>query len=277
MRATLLLLVASAAGSSAAIRANLPCTTRPSCSNHGDCINQRCVCDSDSGFYGPNCSTAAPAKGICTDTRCGGAARLCCEGSTALQKRSMCVGSVTCDSCCGWVQKPATPVDAGALPSPRVTYRHNYNQDGHSRWAECSFSHFASQDFIPGVKPFFIDTTTNTSLPPHSGNRTQIKAQKLLWLDPDYDADWHQEPAVQLIAIISGHGEWTNEEGGAGAVQRFGPGDFYLGDDRGTAKGHRSRAVGGGGTDGEPLVILATQFTIPGDASGGHANRPCWL
>ena len=50
-----------------------------------------------------------------------------------------------------------------------------------------------------------------------------------------------------------------------------------VGDDRGTAKGHRSRAVDGGGTDGEPLVILATQFTIPGDASGGHANRPCWL
>ena len=41
--------------------------------------------------------------GLCTDTRCGGAAKICCEGSPALQNKSFCVGSVDCDSCCGWV------------------------------------------------------------------------------------------------------------------------------------------------------------------------------
>lgn len=43
-------------------------------------------------------------KGICTDTRCGGAAWECCEGSPALQHKDVCVGSVDCDSCCGWVE-----------------------------------------------------------------------------------------------------------------------------------------------------------------------------
>lgn len=47
------------------------------------------------------------SEGICSDTRCSGAAKLCCEGSTALQKKSMCIGSVDCDSCCGWVTKPS--------------------------------------------------------------------------------------------------------------------------------------------------------------------------
>ena len=223
----LVFLLVAAAEFSAATHANLTCTTRSSCSNNGDCINQQCVCDK--GYFGPTCSTVAAAAAVSA------------------------------------VVRPSSP--------PRVTYRHNYNRDGHSHWAECSFSHFASQDFIPGVKPFFVDTTTNTSLPPHRSNGTQIKAQKLVWLDPKYHAHWHQEPAVQLIAVISGHGEWINEEGGAGAVQRFGPGDLYLGDDRGTAKGHRSRTVGG-----KPLVTLVTQFAIPSDdASGGHANHPCWL
>ena len=45
------------------------------------------------------------ADGLCTDTRCGSAAKICCEGSPALQKKSICVGSVECDSCCGWVSR----------------------------------------------------------------------------------------------------------------------------------------------------------------------------
>jgi len=42
-------------------------------------------------------------SGVCTDTRCGGAAKGCCEGSPALQRKDMCQGSVDCDACCGWV------------------------------------------------------------------------------------------------------------------------------------------------------------------------------
>mmetsp|Transcript_35150 Transcript_35150/g.100640 ORF Transcript_35150/g.100640 Transcript_35150/m.100640 type:complete len:197 (-) Transcript_35150:50-640(-) len=80
---------------------NDTCETRVDCSGHGDCVNQRCKCDAY--WYGAMCNQSVFKKGLCTDTRCGGAAKLCCEGSTALQKKSMCVGSVTCDSCCGWV------------------------------------------------------------------------------------------------------------------------------------------------------------------------------
>jgi hypothetical protein len=49
-----------------------------------------------------NSQIATRQSGICTDTRCGGIAKECCEGSTALQKKAVCVSSVDCDSCCGW-------------------------------------------------------------------------------------------------------------------------------------------------------------------------------
>jgi len=93
---------------------NGPCATRVDCSNHGDCVNQRCKCDAY--WYGVICNQSAYKKGLCTDTRCGGAAKLCCEGSTALQKKEICVGSVTCDSCCGWV-------------GPGLTYNHHGNEE----------------------------------------------------------------------------------------------------------------------------------------------------
>ncbi len=50
-------------------------------------------------------SSAASAGGLCTDTKCGGAAARCCEGSPALQRKDVCVGSADCDACCGWVSK----------------------------------------------------------------------------------------------------------------------------------------------------------------------------
>jgi hypothetical protein len=37
-------------------------------------------------------ATSGSASGVCTDTRCGGAAKLCCEGSPALQKKSSELG-----------------------------------------------------------------------------------------------------------------------------------------------------------------------------------------
>ena len=55
---------------------------------------------------------AAGEGGKCTDTRCGGAARICCEGSPALQKKDMCEGSVDCDSCCGWIPNGTNPCQA---------------------------------------------------------------------------------------------------------------------------------------------------------------------
>ena len=99
----LLMLVIIAFLSSVALSSSSPCTTRASCSNHGNCLNQRCVCDAQSGWYGKDCSVQAPKKGLCTDTRCAGAAKGCCEGSPALQNKTMCGGS-DCDDCCGWVQ-----------------------------------------------------------------------------------------------------------------------------------------------------------------------------
>ena len=58
----------------------------------------------------------ASAGGLCTDTRCGGAAKKCCQGSPHLQKKSVCTGSVDCDSCCGWAAGPPTPT-----PTPTPT------------------------------------------------------------------------------------------------------------------------------------------------------------
>lgn len=57
---------------------------------------------------------ACSSEAICTDTRCGGSARLCCEDSTALQKKSMCIGTATCDACCGWIADNETIPAAAA-------------------------------------------------------------------------------------------------------------------------------------------------------------------
>ncbi len=54
----------------AAAAAAAPCTTRASCSNNGDCVNQQCHCDPNTGWYGETCDKNSGAKGICTDTRC---------------------------------------------------------------------------------------------------------------------------------------------------------------------------------------------------------------
>ena len=49
-------------------------------------------------------SVYAGDRGSCTDSKCGGAAKECSEGSPHLQKKDMPlgVGSVDCDSCSGW-------------------------------------------------------------------------------------------------------------------------------------------------------------------------------
>ena len=62
----------------------------------------------------------AQESGICTDTRCGGAAWLCCEGSPGLQDKTICSTTLDCDSCCGWVSsEPAIP---RACKAPYDTY-----------------------------------------------------------------------------------------------------------------------------------------------------------
>lgn len=64
--------------------------------------------------------TNAQESGICTDTRCGGAAWLCCEGSPGLQDKTICSTTLDCDSCCGWVSsEPAIP---RACKAPYDTY-----------------------------------------------------------------------------------------------------------------------------------------------------------
>ena len=154
-------------------------------------------------------------------------------------------------------KKKASPV------APNITYWHNYNQNGHSSWAECSFSQFQSKVVIPGLAPFWTEETDLAAgkLQPGSG----IMSQKLVVLPADYSGDWHPDPQVQLNLFVSGSGMWTTEDG----VERaFKAGDFYLGDDAGT-KGHLSKS-----TSDAPMVMLCTQFNV---SRTGHPNTPCWL
>ena len=62
------------------------------CDSTSDC-DDCCGWDSD---------PLQPVQGRCTDTRCGGTAKGCCEGSPALQKKEMCDSTSDCDDCCGW-------------------------------------------------------------------------------------------------------------------------------------------------------------------------------
>merc|ERR1712154_714328 len=82
-------------------------------------------------------------KGICTDTRCGGAAKLCCEGSPALQHKDQCVESTDCDSCCGWNANHTEPDSTGYCTDTRC---------GGAAWECCEGS--------PALQPTEMCTTT---------------------------------------------------------------------------------------------------------------------
>ena len=67
---------------------------------HGLATNQSTITD----------ARAPSSQGHCTDTRCGGAARDCCEGSPAYNSSVRCADSAPgCDSCCGWVPGHVPP------------------------------------------------------------------------------------------------------------------------------------------------------------------------
>ncbi len=57
--------------------------------------------------------------------------------------------------------------------------------------------------------------------------------------DGDYYCDWHNTPHRQFMIILEGELEI---QVGDGSSRRFGPGDFFLAEDK-TGRGHISRAV----------------------------------
>jgi hypothetical protein len=139
---------------------------------------------------------------------------------------------------------------------PSVQYWHNYNLNGKSAWANCTFSNFQQSNFIPGLPPQYTNVINSTN--------TSIVSQTIIWLPTDYNGDWHCNPHIQLNVIASGVGLWTSEDG---VSIEFGPGSFYLGDDLNTG-GHQSKTI-----SDVPLVILTTQL----ERSVSDENNPCWL
>lgn len=139
---------------------------------------------------------------------------------------------------------------------PQVQYWHNYNLNGISSWANCTFSNFQATSFIPDLPPQYIDQTNSSN--------TTIVSQTIIWLPSTYFGDWHCNPQVQLNVVTSGKGLWTSQDG---VAIEFGPGSYYLGDDLGTG-GHTSETI-----SDTPLIILTTQFS----SNVSDVNNPCWL
>ena len=165
-----------------------------------------------------------------------------------------------CSNLCGAegqsVMEFAASSPTGVASAPKVHYWHNYNNNGSSDWALCTFGRMKKHIFIPGFPPFYTEETNSVN--------TSIVSQTVLWVPSSYDGSWHQDPFVQLNVFTSGEGVWTTQLGGN---RTFKAGDFYLGDDHGT-KGHLSKTIGDA-----PMVMLATQF----HRNVSDVNNPCWL
>jgi hypothetical protein len=67
-----------------------------------------------------------------------------------------------------------------------------------------------------------------------------------LRMDPGYARDWHPAPAPPVRDRPDGEVEVTVTDGQS---RRFGPGGVFLAEDT-TGQGHRTRAVGAGGSSG---------------------------
>ncbi len=147
-----------------------------------------------------------------------------------------------------------TPNDKSGL-RPRVPYAHLWvDEDGISHQADCELTEWE----LKGVGD--ADPQWN-----HKGETVSstvvFTTQPVGWV-----GDWHENPAPQWIAVLSG--SWFIESMDGTRVEQ-GAGEFSFGEDQGCVerdgrKGHRSGTVGD-----QPAVLMTVQL------HRAHGKRPC--
>ena len=143
----------------------------------------------------------------------------------------------------------------GSGPRPRVPYAHLWvDEDGISHQAQCELIEWE----LKGVGD--ADPQWN-----HKGETVSstvvFTTQPVGWV-----GDWHENPAPQWIAVLSGR--WFIESMDGTRVEQ-GAGEFSFGEDQGCVvrdgkKGHRSGTVGD-----QPAVLMTVQL------HRGPSKRPC--
>lgn len=138
--------------------------------------------------------------------------------------------------------------------APNQTYWHMWaDASGEGHLSKCALTNFTAHVYLPPTPPVWLDSFANPA------------AARFLQAPVGWTGTWHKDPVPQLVLFVSGHGEWTAEDG---TSHVFGPGDVYFGNDQMSHKGHMSRTVGN-----EPMMCVLIQF--PQWAT--NMAKPCWL
>ena len=138
-------------------------------------------------------------------------------------------------------------------PRPQVPYWHLYvDDDGISRQRQCHLTHYEAAQ-VGDADPQWNNKQERTS------STVVFTEQPVGWV-----GDWHENPAPQWIAVLSGR--WFIESMDGTRIEQ-GPGEFSFGEDqdctaRDGKKGHRSGTIGD-----EPCRLMCVQLHQPPDRS----------
>ena len=136
-----------------------------------------------------------------------------------------------------------------AGPKPYVPYWHLYvDEHGTSRQVRCALTDWELKG-VGGADPQWNNTHERAE------STVVLTTQPVGWV-----GEWHENPAPQWIAVLSGR--WFIESMDGTRVEQ-GPGEFSLGEDQGCTttdgrKGHRSGTVGD-----QPAVLMCVQVHRP--------------
>ncbi len=134
-------------------------------------------------------------------------------------------------------------------PPPEILYWHLWTDaEGVSRQKKCTLTNFN----YGGV---------GNAAPQWSNKQERTAATVVFTVQPvGWVGDWHENPAPQWIAVLSGR--WWIESMDGTRIEQ-GPGEFSLGEDQGCTpkdgrRGHRSGTIGN-----EPAVLMTVQLHVP--------------
>ena len=142
-----------------------------------------------------------------------------------------------------------------AGPRPRVPYAHLWvDADGVSHQAPCVLTEWELKG-VGGADPQWNHKGETVS------STVVFTTQPVGWV-----GDWHENPAPQWIAVLSGR--WFIESMDGTRIEQ-GAGEFSFGEDQGCVerdgkKGHRSGTVGD-----QPAVLMTVQLHRP------PSKQPC--
>lgn len=134
-------------------------------------------------------------------------------------------------------------------PRPSVPYWHLWtDEDGVSHQTQCALTNFGLQG-VGGVAPQW--NNRHEKVP----STVVVTVQPVGWV-----GDWHENPAPQLIVVLSGR--WWIESMDGTRIEQ-GTGEFSFGEDQGCKrsadgrKGHRSGTIGD-----QPAVLMTVQLHV---------------